>query len=61
MNQDKKRCDLGLLSEDEKDRRSQLLEQLKFSITGIKENDNGYGISIFSNVMNLINIDNLKI
>lgn len=60
MNPEQHECNLDLLTEEEKKRRLELLEQLKFSITDVKETDRGYDVSIFSNVMNLIDIDNLK-
>lgn len=60
MNPSKYVCNLDLLTEPDKEKRGILLERLKFSITDVTETDRGYNISIFSNVMNLIEIENLK-
>lgn len=60
MVQSKYKCNLDLLTDTDKEKRDKLLEKLTFSITDINETDKGYNISIFSNVMNLIEIENLK-
>ena len=52
-------CDLDLLTETEKEKRTELLEKLKFAITDVIETENGYDISVFSNVCNIIDVDNI--
>jgi len=52
-------CDLSLLSDSEKEKRDELLEKLKFAITDVNETDNGYDISVFSNLYNIIHVDNI--
>ena len=53
------KCDLSLLSETEKEKRDELLDKLKFAITDVVETENGYDISVFSNIYNIIDVGNL--
>ena len=60
MNTDYIKCNLDLLTELEKQERANLLEKLKFAITEVHETEDGYDISIFANVLNIIELDKLK-
>jgi hypothetical protein len=53
------KCDFSLLSDTEKEKRDELSEKLKFAITNVVETDNGYNISVFSNLYNIIDVDNI--
>ncbi|NIP37899.1 MAG: hypothetical protein GWO07_02450 [Candidatus Dadabacteria bacterium] len=52
-------CKLDALSEQEKEKRDTLLEKMKFAITDVVETENGYDISVVSNLINIIDVDNI--
>ncbi|HSG31825.1 MAG TPA: hypothetical protein VLB82_09795 [Thermodesulfobacteriota bacterium] len=53
------KCNLDNLNEQEKEKRDALFDKMKFAITDVIETENGYDISVFSNVVNIIDVDNI--
>jgi len=53
------KCNIDSLTEQEKEKREELLEKIKFAITELVETENGYDISVVSNLINIIDVEKI--
>ena len=54
-------CNPDALNEQEKEKRNTLFEKMKFAITDVVETEGGYDISVVSNLVNIIDVDNIMV